>query len=534
MEVEVEFLEVNACVVCLNEKLSLLAVQFDEQKGSTMGSILVQHLWFQAEELHSKHICEECWNQVHQFHIFYTNMQKMHVDLKASTGTVEFVGSFKAEPVSFHSESNETYLPEYTQPQCTNLKQENLEVRIRSDEQDDEENDDEDQNTQCEVLELEREEVNEIIGHSDYEPNMSKSESESSEDYNSNTETTKKSPKKVRKKQQTKKLSKTVRNYNKPAEQTEEEDRKISDHCKLQCTECDISFPRFSDYKQHARKIHQIAHPVVICCERRFNKRIKLFEHATKHMDPEAFRCTICEKSYCNSLNLRLHMLRHNSPDAMEHKCDKCDRSFAKRYQLTAHQQTHVPEEERKFMCSTCNKTFATKYAMQQHVNRVHLKQLHFTCDTCAKSFYCKQALQVHQRTHDETLPSEKIQCADCGSWHKHMEGLMKHRKRHHQQEEKLYPCPDCGKVTRSLPALRSHQSYNHKMESIYKCSICGKAFKRPKDFKDHMATHTGMPLHKCTYCDRQFNSASNMFSHRKREHRIQWEVDQRLNIKSE
>lgn len=529
-----EFLEVNACVVCLHEKLSLLAVQFDEQKGSTMGSILVQHLWFQAEELHSKHICEECWNQVHQFHIFYTNMQKMHVDLKASTGTVEFVGSFKAEPVSFHSESNETYLPEYTQPQCTNLKQENLEVRIRSDEQDDEENDDEDQNTQCEVLELEHEEVNENMGHSDYEPNMSKSESESFEDYNSNTETTKKSPKKVRKKQQTKKLSKTVRNYNKPAEQTEEEDRKISDHCKLQCTECDISFPRFSDYKQHARKIHQIAHPVVICCERRFNKRIKLFEHATKHMDPEAFRCTICEKSYCNSLNLRLHMLRHNSPDAMEHKCDKCDRSFAKRYQLTAHQQTHVPEEERKFMCSTCNKTFATKYAMQQHVNRVHLKQLHFTCDTCAKSFYCKQALQVHQRTHDETLPSEKIQCADCGSWHKHMEGLMKHRKRHHQQEEKLYPCPDCGKVTRSLPALRSHQSYNHKMESIYKCSICGKAFKRPKDFKDHMATHTGMPLHKCTYCDRQFNSASNMFSHRKREHRLQWEADQRLNIKSE
>ncbi|XP_021698913.1 transcription factor grauzone isoform X2 [Aedes aegypti] len=533
MDIEVEFLEANVCVVCLAENPNLLEVQFDERQVPTIGPILVKHLWFEPEELHYKHICEECWNQVNQFHIFYSSMQKAHSNLKSSIETVDIVESFKAEPSSYTPEFHDTYLVEVEQPQSIDLKQEeneNLPLQKETNAHNSQEKHDE--HKEMEEEEVEHEDDYEEEGHSDYEPNESKTGSESSD---SDTEKAKEIPKKVRKKQTTGKVSKTAeRNYNKSIEQIEEEDKKISDHCKLQCAECETTFPRFSDYKQHARKAHQIAHPVVICCDRRFNKRIKLLEHATKRMNPDAFRCTLCEKSYCNSLNLRLHMLRHNPPDAMKHKCDQCDRSFAKRYQLTAHQQTHVPEDERKFICSTCNKSFVTKYAMQQHVNRVHLKQFHFTCDTCAKSFYCKQALQVHQRTHDEILPSEKIQCAECGSWHKHMLGLMKHRKRHHQQEQKQYPCPDCGKVTRSLPALRSHQSYNHKMESIHKCTICEKAFKRAKDFRDHMAVHTGMPLHKCNYCDRQFNSAANMFSHRKREHRLQWEADQKLNIKSE
>lgn len=244
---------------------------------------------------------------------------------------------------------------EVEQPQSTDLKQEeneNLPLQKETNAHNSQEKHDE--HKEMEEEEVEHEDDYEEEGHSDYEPNESKTGSESSD---SDTEKAKEIPKKVRKKQTTGKVSKTAeRNYNKSIEQIEEEDKKISDHCKLQCAECETTFPRFSDYKQHARKAHQIAHPVVICCDRRFNKRIKLLEHATKRMNPDAFRCTLCEKSYCNSLNLRLHMLRHNPPDAMKHKCDQCDRSFAKRYQLTAHQQTHVPEDERKFICSTCNK----------------------------------------------------------------------------------------------------------------------------------------------------------------------------------
>ncbi|XP_062543917.1 transcription factor grauzone-like isoform X2 [Armigeres subalbatus] len=535
MDIGVEFLEINTCAVCLNERPDLLAVQFDETQDRNIGPILVKHLWFQPEQLYYKNVCGQCWDHVNIFNIFYNSVEKAHINLELSAEAAGLVGSCKTEPLTLDSESLETY--ELEVEDSVNFKKEKNENLLKEADtkQKQENNDKQKHNTPHKEPEAELDDACEDFEHSDYEPNDSKSESESSEENDNLSEQIKKPLRKVRKKQSFQKSPKTsIRSYNKPTEQIEEEDRKIITHCKLQCTECEESSPRFSDFKQHARKVHHIAHPVVICCGRRFNKRIKLLEHVTKHMNPDAFQCTLCEKSYCNSLNLRIHMMRHNPPDKLDHKCDKCERSFAKKYQLNAHQLRHVPEEERTFICTSCKKSFATKYAMQQHYNRVHLKELHFTCDTCAKSFYSKQALQVHQTTHSDDLPSQKVQCADCGSWHKHMVGLMKHRKRHHEQEQKMYPCPDCGKVTRSMTALKSHQNYNHRMESSHGCQICGKAFKRPIDLKEHMASHTGMPLYKCTYCERQFNSSSNMFSHRKREHRIQWEIDQKLNIKVE
>lgn len=100
-----EFLEVNVCTVCLIEKSNLLAVHFDETLDSCIGPILVKHLWFQVfviaivqvchillntallqpEELQFKYVCEECWDQVHQFHDFYIAAEKAHADMKSST-----------------------------------------------------------------------------------------------------------------------------------------------------------------------------------------------------------------------------------------------------------------------------------------------------------------------------------------------------------------------------------------------------------------------------------------------------------------
>ncbi|XP_065084573.1 transcription factor grauzone-like isoform X2 [Ochlerotatus camptorhynchus] len=512
MDIEVEFLEVNVCTVCLIEKSNLLAVHFDETLDSCIGTILVKHLWFQPEELQFKYVCEECWDQVHQFHDFYIAAEKAHADMKSSTVPRDLEDVVKTE--SYHTEAQSTYLLEVEEADCVSPKQEVSEELDQTDNI---------------VLEVEQEDEE----LSDFRQNESTSESESSED-DSDSESPKTRSNKARKKQRTKKSETIEKIYHKSIEQIEEEDRNINEHCKLSCTDCETSFTKFLNFKQHFRKVHHETRPVVVCCGRKFNKRVRLVEHVTKHMNPDAFRCTVCDKSYCNSTNLNIHMLKHGSPEALVHKCDQCERSFAKKYQLNAHMLQHVPEEERKCVCPSCNKAFASKYSMQQHVNRVHLKQFHFFCDMCAKTFYSKQSLQVHKKTHDEILPPEKVQCPDCGSWHKHMQGLLKHKKRHHEHDQRQFSCSDCGKVTPSMSALQSHRKYIHQMAPIHECNICGKSFKRPVALKEHMAQHTGQSLYKCTYCERQFNSSANMFAHRKREHRLQWEADQKLNVKNE
>lgn len=48
------------------------------------------------------------------------------------------------------------------------------------------------------------------------------------------------------------------------------------------------------------------------------------------------------------------------------------------------------------------------------------------------------------------------------------------------------------------------------------------------------MTTHTGEVLYTCTFCPKTFNSSANMFAHRKKAHRIEWEKSRKIQGLSE
>lgn len=71
--------------------------------------------------------------------------------------------------------------------------------------------------------------------------------------------------------------------------QTLKDDELIRSWCKMQCTLCDKTFYRFPDAKKHYRDEHQ-ANGFVICCKKKFFRRIRALEHIQRHLDPETFK----------------------------------------------------------------------------------------------------------------------------------------------------------------------------------------------------------------------------------------------------
>lgn len=50
MEIEVEYLDLNICIVCLEEKPDMIAVEFSEIAPDLIanGPVLAKHLWFRV------------------------------------------------------------------------------------------------------------------------------------------------------------------------------------------------------------------------------------------------------------------------------------------------------------------------------------------------------------------------------------------------------------------------------------------------------------------------------------------------------
>lgn len=50
MEIEVEYLDLNICIVCLEEKPDMIAVEFSEIAPDLLpnGPVLAKHLWFRV------------------------------------------------------------------------------------------------------------------------------------------------------------------------------------------------------------------------------------------------------------------------------------------------------------------------------------------------------------------------------------------------------------------------------------------------------------------------------------------------------
>ncbi|XP_058827660.1 zinc finger protein 58-like [Topomyia yanbarensis] len=307
-------------------------------------------------------------------------------------------------------------------------------------------------------------------------------------------------------------------------EQIAEQEALIRQIVSLNCTRCEFVSDSYTKLAYHNRKFHKETGGAIHCCERRFDCRLRLYEHCLRHLNPDHFKCELCGKVFKDSQGLQHHnWWIHTPASERPYKCDICGDAFVKDYQLKQHVERHIEKERQTHTCDQCGRIYTTGLQLKKHMQRQHGALSDWVCDVCAKGFSHRVLLERHRLTHsEEGIAKLRKQCEKCGRWLSNIRNYQRH-KRFCYDTSGPVKCEICGLVSVNEAALRTHNRLHHSNKPKYACSYCGKEFKKQIRCKEHEANHTGVVLYRCPYCPRMCNSSSNMYTHKKTAHPEQW-----------
>ncbi|XP_058444477.1 transcription factor grauzone-like [Malaya genurostris] len=488
----------ESCLTCTRKPLNFYRIvdTGDDRKPNISG-ILCRHFWFQEDEFQNDEIiCKVCWEKVSEFHEFYLEVEKLHHSRKDSVPLP--VAVKKEEEKDDDQDKEKDHLQDSLTE--TEIKAEPL-VEVSVDQQTNSNTD-----------------FSEACSDTDYEPEEKEEPPRRKRKY------TRRAPSE-RKVQKEKKS--TYPYLPKTPEERESEDKFIRQHTRYMCEECNVEFDQFHLFQRHCLHTHG-KEGFITCCGIRHRKRSVLFQHVQHALNPDAFKCEICGKTYKNRFGYNRHKKESHAPEEERvYKCHRCPKSFIKEGALKRHLDDHDTLDNGTAKCETCGKCFSNINILKNHIKYRHVKQTEYICDVCSKGFYMRSTFLTHRKTHE--VPAEELrkQCTICSKWCKNHDYWRVHVRRHKNEGE--LSCDVCGHVSPNLMALKGHKSRMHSGPRVFPCTLCGKEYARAITLKEHVAAaHTGDVLYRCPHCDKTFNSSANMHSHRKKMHPKEW-LEQRL-----
>ena len=236
-----------------------------------------------------------------------------------------------------------------------------------------------------------------------------------------------------------------------------------------------------------------------------------------------------------------------------ELKCEHCDRIFSRQDNLTKHIQVHL--NEKNYECITCGKRFNTNASLWSH------KKVHQPLPATNILELVAAATNEQVRVKDEvvegqgqpvgeevssqesgtanetsatlqpkteskeltdlaTLAADKnLVCKICGRAFRRRMNLRNHIEIHLNQRR--FKCLVCGKGFNTSSLLCYHKKSAHglgnpvKREKIYPCKFCGKKFSKQYYVRVHTKGHLNKKEYKCTLCGKEFNTRNNLNVHR-------------------
>ncbi|XP_053699458.1 transcription factor grauzone-like [Sabethes cyaneus] len=470
------------CFTCFRVAQDNLSILNSTDTSANVADLLTKHFWFQREDFHQDQIiCRQCWAQLSDFDRFYREVQRNYDQL-------QFVG-IKLEPDDELGTSGPL-----------------VEVQLDAS--------------------LDGNQLKQECQSNDEEENEAKLDSTIDSDDSSEealkVATNKPKRKYTRKKNDdSPKKPKTKSSYPlRTAEQLAEEDEIIKTHVQYLCETCGINSSTFTQFLKHSSEKHG-PKGFIVCCGKRYFKKVRLLEHVQQLQNPGRFKCDICFKSFISNLGVRRHKQEIHLPDELRiYGCERCPKRFARERQLQTHLKGHETLDNATVKCEICGKAFPTEALLKTHVKIRHTRPTDYICDVCAKGFYSKAEFLRHKQSHELTPAELRVQCDVCKQWLKNQTSFRKHYQRHQQGPAS---CDLCDHVSPNKAALAGHKRHRHREPTQHVCQECGKEFRKALTLREHMASHTGEALYSCSFCERTFNSNANMFSHRKKMHPREW-----------
>ena len=169
----------------------------------------------------------------------------------------------------------------------------------------------------------------------------------------------------------------------------------------------------------------------------------------------------------------------------------------------------NLPIITSKSVCNICNKTFPNAANLKIHYESIHETKT-YECKTCKKDFKRKSTLLTHVKSFHGKIKA-RHQCSQCKESYISPFGLKTHFEIVH--ENKRHSCNTCGKRFTRISSLQDHILAMHGKSKLYKCDMCEKRFSRKKTLKEHKnivhsykeKQNNSKTLFECDICEEKF-----------------------------
>ncbi|XP_069945357.1 zinc finger protein 397-like [Cherax quadricarinatus] len=248
----------------------------------------------------------------------------------------------------------------------------------------------------------------------------------------------------------------------------------------------------------------------------------KTFQHVVKQETSITGGADTLEALYGAPSSSDIQDIKDILSSSLNKHCPACSFVFRNLVSLKNHfTKTHFNLKILKCVC--CNVEMSANLETYLNHCKIHNQQDSVPTSSLgsstAKTRECRVCRkQVRSSVYSRHLAiHKKVPCPECKTL------IVPHSLKRHINDchtrEISYPCPDCPAVYHDASNLLSHRKRNHLGQEARRhlCEVCGKKFITPSDLRTHVTgVHHNVKKFVCEFCGLSFKISSVLMYHRR------------------